>query len=77
LHGYKFVHVLYRQECRCGLFVIEHIIEFLVLNSVINVENEDCQNLRVELKLNQKKYAVGVVYRHPSSSTPNFKAFSE
>ena len=60
-----------------GLFVIEHIIEFLVLNSVINVENEDCQNLRVELKLNQKKYAVGVVYRHPSSSTPNFKAFSE
>jgi len=48
-------------------------IECHVLNTV-NIENEDCENLWLELKLNQKKYAVDVVYRHP---TPNFKAFSE
>jgi len=68
----KFVHVDIDKNAGVGLYVKEHI-EFLVLNSV-NIENEDCENLWLELKLNQKKYAVGLVYTHP---TPNFKAFLE
>ena len=73
LYGYKYAHVDTDKNARgVGLYVKEHI-EFLVLNNV-NIENEDCENLWVELKLNQKKYAIGVIYRHP---TPNFEAFSE
>jgi len=60
LPSYNFVHVDTDKNAEdIGLYVKEHT-EFLVLDSV-NIENEDCENLWVELKLSQRKYAVGVV----------------
>jgi len=45
-------------------------IDFLVSTSV-NIGNEDCKSLWVELKLSHKQCAVCVAYRHLS---PDIKA---
>jgi len=52
---------------------VKNRIDFITLNK-LEIKNCDCETLWIETRLDNKKYAVGVIYRHPD---PNFKTFSE
>ena len=73
LQGYKFIHAdTHKNAGGVGLYV-KNCTDIIILNKR-QIKNCDCETLWVEIKLNNKKYAVGVIYRHPD---PSFKTFSE
>ena len=73
LQGYKFIHVdTHKNAGGVGLYM-KNCIDFIILNK-LQIKNCDFEILWIEIKLKNKKYAVGVIYRHPD---PNFKTFSE
>ena len=61
LHDYQFVHADTEKNLWCVRLYVKQRIEFLVLTSE-NIQNEDSEYLWVEVKLNHKRYDVGVVY---------------
>ena len=73
LCGYNFVHAdTDKNAGGVGLY-IKNSIDFLVLSNLkLNIEN--CENIWIELQLNNRKFTIGVVYRHP---TPNYDIFSD
>jgi len=68
----KFMHVdTHRNAGGVGLHM-KNCIDFIILNK-LQIKTCDCETLWIEIKLNNKKYAVGVMYRYPD---PSFKTFS-
>ena len=73
VQGYKFIHVdTHMNAGGVGLYV-NNCIDFIILNR-LQIKNCSCETSWIEIKLKNKTYAVGVIYRHPD---PNFKTFSE
>jgi len=73
LQGYNFIHVnTHKNAGGVGLYV-KNCIDFITLN-MLQIKNCDCETLWIEIKLNNKKYAVSVIYRHPD---PSLKTCSE
>ena len=52
---------------------MKNYIDLIILNK-LHIKNCDCETSWIEIKLNNKNCAVGVIYGHPD---PNFKTFSE
>jgi len=61
--GYNFVHVdTDKNAGGVGLY-IKNSIDFFVLSS-LKLSIKNCENIWIELQLNKRKCAIGVVYRH-------------
>jgi len=61
LQGYKFIHVdTHKNAGGVGLYV-KNCMYFIILNK-LQIKNCNCETLWIEIKLNNKKYAVGIIY---------------
>jgi len=61
LQGYKFIHVdTHKNAGGVGLYV-KNCMDFIILNK-LQIKNCNCETLWIEIKLNNKKYAVGIIY---------------
>jgi len=71
--GYKFILVVTHKNAGGVGIYVRNCIDFIILNK-LQIKNCDCGTLWIEMKLNDEKYAGGVIHRHPDH---NFKTFSE